>query len=50
MSHAQALPRLSWLKKDFDFTSADERQKEFLTSLEDDPGEGGELLKTAWRS
>jgi len=34
------------LKKDVDFTNADERQKEFLTALEDDPGEGGELLKT----
>jgi len=40
------LPRLSWLKKGFDLSSADVRQKEFLTSLEDDPGNGGELLKT----
>jgi len=45
-STRRPLPRLSWLKKDFDFTTADERQKEFLTALEDDPGEGGELLKT----
>jgi hypothetical protein len=40
------LPRLSWIKKDFDFSTADERQKAFLTSLEDDPGPDGELLKT----
>ena len=40
------LPRLSWLKKDFDFADTDERQKEFLTSIQDDPGVDGELLKT----
>lgn len=45
-SKRRPLPRLSWLKKDFDFTSADEDQRAFLTSLEDDPGAGGELLKT----
>lgn len=45
-SKLRPLPRLSWLKKDFDFADADERQKEFLTSLEDDPGADGELLKT----
>ena len=40
------LPRVSWLKKGLDLSSADERQKEFLTALEDDPGDGGEFLKT----
>ena len=45
-STRRRLTRLSWLKKDFDAASADERQKEFLTSLEDDPGSDGELLKT----
>jgi hypothetical protein len=45
-STRRPLAILSWLRKDFDFASADERQKEFLTSLEDNPSAGGELLKT----
>ena len=45
-SKRRPLPRLSWLQKDFDFESANERQREFLTFLEDDPGADGELLKT----
>ena len=42
----RGLPRLAWLKKDFDISSADERQKAFLTSVEEDPGCDGELLKS----
>ena len=42
---SRPLPRLSWLKKDFDLASADERQREFLISVENDPGAGGEFLK-----
>ena len=45
-SKRRGLPRISWLQKDLDFSDTDERQKEFLTSLEDDPGVNGELLKT----
>ncbi len=45
-SKRRSLPRLSWLQKDFDFESANERQREFLMFLEDDPGAEGELLKT----
>jgi len=45
-SKRRSLPRLSWLKKDFDLAEADDRQREFLTALENDPGADGELLKT----
>lgn len=44
-SERRPLPRLSWLTKDFDLANADERQREFLTSVENDLGAGGEFLK-----